>query len=89
MARKVLGTKDSGPKVDRRKFLAGVAVAGAAGAVTPQARQRAPAPPAPRPRACLRRCRRPRMVDRGRDRNAAKDDWRASAASPAPTSWST
>ncbi len=29
MARKVLGTKDSGPKVDRRKFLTGVAVAGA------------------------------------------------------------
>jgi acetolactate synthase-1/2/3 large subunit len=37
MARKVLGTKDSGPKVDRRKFLTGVAVAGAAGAMTPQA----------------------------------------------------
>ena len=52
MARKVLGTKDSGPKVDRRKFLTGVAVAGAAGAVAPQAanatvaagrRRRAPA----------------------------------------------
>ena len=37
MARKVPGTKDSGPKVDRRKFLTGVAVAGAAGAVAPQA----------------------------------------------------
>ena len=37
MARKVLGTKDSGPKVDRRKFLTGVAVAGAASAVAPQA----------------------------------------------------
>ena len=29
--------EDSGPKVDRRKFLTGVAVAGAAGAVAPQA----------------------------------------------------
>src|SRR5689334_22116220 len=37
MARKVLGTKDSGPKVDRRKFLTGVAVAGAAGSLAPQA----------------------------------------------------
>jgi acetolactate synthase-1/2/3 large subunit len=37
MARKGLGTKDSGPKVDRRKFLTGVAVAGAASAVAPQA----------------------------------------------------
>jgi acetolactate synthase I/II/III large subunit len=37
MARKVPGTKDSGPKVDRRKFLTGVAVVGAAGAVAPQA----------------------------------------------------
>jgi acetolactate synthase-1/2/3 large subunit len=37
MARKFLGSKDSGPKVDRRKFLTGVAVAGAASAVTPQA----------------------------------------------------
>jgi thiamine pyrophosphate-dependent acetolactate synthase large subunit-like protein len=37
MARKVLGTKDSGPKVDRRKFLTGVAVAGAAGGLAPQA----------------------------------------------------
>src|SRR5258705_13298696 len=32
-----LGTKDSGPKVDRRKFLTGVAVAGAAGTMAPQA----------------------------------------------------
>ena len=31
MKRKVLGTKDSGPKVDRRKFLTGVAVAGVEG----------------------------------------------------------
>jgi thiamine pyrophosphate-dependent acetolactate synthase large subunit-like protein len=37
MARKVLGTKDSGLKVDRRKFLTGVAVAGAATAVAQQA----------------------------------------------------
>src|SRR5258707_6575658 len=37
MKRKVLGTKDSGPKVDRRKFLTGVAVAGAAGTLAPQA----------------------------------------------------
>jgi len=37
MARKIPGTKDSGPKVDRRKFLTGVAVAGAAGTLTPQA----------------------------------------------------
>ena len=52
MARKDSGTKDSGPKVDRRRFLTGVAVAGAAGAVAPQAanatvaagrRRRAPA----------------------------------------------
>src|SRR5258707_3360791 len=34
MLRKVLGTKDSGPKVDRRKFLTGVA---AAGTLAPQA----------------------------------------------------
>ena len=32
MARKIPGPKDSGPKVDRRRFLTGVAVAGAAGA---------------------------------------------------------
>src|SRR5258705_10646301 len=32
-----LGTKDSGPKVDRRKCLTGVAVAGAAGTLAPQA----------------------------------------------------
>ena len=37
MSRKISSTKDSGPKVDRRKFLTGVAVAGAAGAMTPQA----------------------------------------------------
>ena len=37
MARKVPSTKDSGPKVDRRKFLTGVAVAGAAGTIVPQA----------------------------------------------------
>src|SRR4029079_13459385 len=37
MKRKIPGTKDSGPKVDRRKFLTGVAVAGAAGTLTPQA----------------------------------------------------
>jgi len=37
MARKIPGTKDSGPKVDRRKFLTGVAVAGAAGTLAPQA----------------------------------------------------
>src|SRR5260221_3343191 len=37
MLRKVLGTKDSGPKVDRRKFLTGVAGAGAAGTLAPQA----------------------------------------------------
>ena len=37
MARKGLGAKDSGPKVDRRRFLTGVAVAGAASAVAPQA----------------------------------------------------
>src|ERR1041385_6194238 len=36
MKRKNLGTKDSGPKVDRRKFLTGVAVAGAAVTLTPQ-----------------------------------------------------
>src|SRR5262245_53382230 len=36
MHRKDSSAKDS-PKVDRRKFLKGVAVAGAAGAVTPQA----------------------------------------------------
>jgi thiamine pyrophosphate-dependent acetolactate synthase large subunit-like protein len=38
MARKTTATheKDFAPNVDRRKFLAGVAVAGAAGAVTPQ-----------------------------------------------------
>src|ERR1700761_106575 len=36
MARKVSGTKDSSLKVDRRKFLTGVAIAGAAGAVVPQ-----------------------------------------------------
>ena len=36
MPRKISGTKDSSPNVDRRKFLAGVAVAGAAGAITPQ-----------------------------------------------------
>ena len=35
MARKVLGTTDSDAKVDRRKFLTGVAIAGAAGAVAP------------------------------------------------------
>src|SRR5438552_2031020 len=38
MTRKVLGTKDSSPKVDRRKFLAAVAVAGAAGTLAPQAK---------------------------------------------------
>src|SRR3954462_10033334 len=37
MARKIPGTKDSGPKVDRRKFLTGVAVAGAAGTLAQQA----------------------------------------------------
>ncbi len=37
MARKVLETKDSDAKVDRRKFLTGVAIAGAAGAVAPSA----------------------------------------------------
>jgi len=37
MARKIPSTKDSGPKVDRRKFLTGVAVAGAAGTIAPQA----------------------------------------------------
>src|SRR5689334_23620611 len=37
MARKIPDTKDSGPKVDRRKFLTGVAVAGAAGTLSPQA----------------------------------------------------
>ena len=37
MARKDHASKDSTAKVDRRKFLKGVAVAGAAGAVTPQA----------------------------------------------------
>ena len=37
MARKIPSTKDSGPKVDRRKFLTGVAVAGAAGTMAPQA----------------------------------------------------
>jgi thiamine pyrophosphate-dependent acetolactate synthase large subunit-like protein len=39
MARRTTTTheKDSAPNVDRRKFLAGVAVAGAAGAVAPQA----------------------------------------------------
>jgi acetolactate synthase-1/2/3 large subunit len=37
MARQVSSTKDSSPKVDRRKFLTGVAVAGAAGAIAPQA----------------------------------------------------
>jgi acetolactate synthase I/II/III large subunit len=36
MARKGQGTQDSGPKVDRRRFLSGVAVAGAAGTLTPQ-----------------------------------------------------
>ncbi|MCX7313995.1 MAG: thiamine pyrophosphate-binding protein [Alphaproteobacteria bacterium] len=36
MARKIPATTDSGPKVDRRKFLTGVAVAGAAGTMTPQ-----------------------------------------------------
>ena len=35
MARKVLGTNDSDAKFDRRKFLTGVAIAGAAGAVAP------------------------------------------------------
>ena len=35
MTPKVLGTKDSSPKVDRRKFLTGVAIAGAAGAGVP------------------------------------------------------
>ena len=59
MARKVLGTKDSGPKVDRRKFLTGVAVAGAAGTLAPQAAN-ATVAAAPPPRACRRRCRRPR-----------------------------
>ena len=37
MARKGQGTKDSGAKVDRRRFLTGVAVAGAAGTLAPQA----------------------------------------------------
>ena len=37
MARKVLGTRDSDAKLDRRKFLTGVAIAGAAGAVAPNA----------------------------------------------------
>ena len=36
MRRKISGTKDSSPNVDRRKFLTGVAVAGAAGAIAPQ-----------------------------------------------------
>ncbi len=36
MTRKVSDAKNSGPNVDRRKFLSGVAVAGAAGAMTPQ-----------------------------------------------------
>src|SRR4029077_3865693 len=51
MARKIPGTKDSGPKVDRRKFLTGVAVAGAAGTLTPQSATAAVpgAPPAPLP----------------------------------------
>ena len=88
MARKVLGTKDSGPKVDRRKFLTGVAVAGAASAVAPQAAN-ATGPPAPRPRACLRRCRRPRWTIAAETGTPPKDDGTASAASPAPTSWST
>jgi acetolactate synthase-1/2/3 large subunit len=35
MARKVLGTSDLDAKVDRRKFLTGVAITGAAGAVAP------------------------------------------------------
>jgi thiamine pyrophosphate-dependent acetolactate synthase large subunit-like protein len=48
MLRKDAGTKDSGPKVDRRKFLAGVAVAGAAGAVAPQAANATVAPGAAR-----------------------------------------
>ena len=39
MTRQVSSTKDSSPKVDRRKFLTGVAVAGAAGAIAPQAAQ--------------------------------------------------
>jgi thiamine pyrophosphate-dependent acetolactate synthase large subunit-like protein len=37
MARKDLGARDSGPKVDRRSFLTAVAAAGAASAVAPQA----------------------------------------------------
>ena len=37
MARKGLGARDSGPKVDRRSFLTAVAAAGAASAVAPQA----------------------------------------------------
>src|SRR5690242_3089493 len=41
MARRVSGTKDSSLNVDRRKFLTGVAVAGAAGAVTPQSAEAA------------------------------------------------
>jgi thiamine pyrophosphate-dependent acetolactate synthase large subunit-like protein len=47
-----MARKDSASKVDRRKFLAGVAVAGAAGAVTPQARAaNSMAPPLEQPRA--------------------------------------
>src|SRR5476651_2273834 len=40
-------TKDSGPKVDRRKFLTGVAIAGAAGTLAPQAADAAVAGAAP------------------------------------------
>ena len=85
---RVRGTKDSGPKVDRRKFLTGVAVAGAAGAVAPQAANATVAagaaaarlPSALPPTA---------QTDRRRDRHAAGRYATGSAASPAPTSWST
>ena len=64
---------DSGPKVDRRKFLTGVAVAGAAGAVAPQAAN-APSRRAPPPRGCRRRCRRPRRQIAAETGNAAGRD---------------
>ena len=71
MARKDSGTKDSGPKVDRRKFLTGVAVAGAAGAVAPQAANATVAAGTAAARAAVGAAA-DRADDRRRDRNAAE-----------------
>ncbi len=70
MARKILDTKDSSPKVDRRKFLTGVAVAGAASAVAPQAANATGAAGAAPARAAVGAAA-DRLDDRGRNRHAA------------------